>query len=133
MGKVPYYIFIQKKFISISENLETHRFTIITLTNLINLCLQRNKLNLEQTSGPNTAIHSSTFFSLIFYCLLIITSPIITFFASKNFLFDNLFESVPSHIWSAITSVIVLHLALGLFLYRAYSSGEPTQTSQKED
>lgn len=34
--------------------------------------------------------------------------------------------SITSNVWSAVIAVAVLHLALGLFIYKAYSeSGKP--------
>lgn len=49
-------------------------------------------------------------------------------------LFDTVLQatSVQSNIYSAIAAVITLHLALGLYLYRAYFTVE-TSESSKED
>ncbi|XP_055325143.1 vacuolar ATPase assembly integral membrane protein VMA21 homolog [Sitodiplosis mosellana] len=87
---------------------------------------KRNKTSLEsQNSTPSAADKQrDIFFSILFYCLLIIISPIVTFFASKHFIFDSIFEPVPSNIWAAVSAVVTLHVALGLFLYRAYFSEE---------
>lgn len=48
-------------------------------------------------------------------------------------LFDTVLNatSVQSNIYSAIAAVVTLHLALGLYLYRAYFNAETEST--KED
>ena len=67
---------------------------------------------------------------MFFYCALIIIAPVLTFFASKQLIFDPFLNlsSVASNIYSAIGAVIALHIALGLYIYRAYFS-----TSDKDD
>lgn len=62
--------------------------------------------------------------------------PIVTFFLTKYYLFDSILSlsAVQSNIYAAISAVIALHIALGLYLYRAYfevDRGYPT--GQKED
>ncbi|XP_055625267.1 vacuolar ATPase assembly integral membrane protein VMA21 homolog [Toxorhynchites rutilus septentrionalis] len=77
---------------------------------------------------------------VFFYCLLIIILPIITFFSTKSIVFDGYLQlsDVSSNIYSAISAVIVLHIALGLYIYRAYfdgpsSPGDSRKESQKQD
>lgn len=94
--------------------------------------LKRNKQSLEQPKSSDGS-QSNVFVTVLMYCLLIIFSPIVTFFVSKTFIFDNYLESIPSNIWAAVLAVIALHVALGLFLYRAYFSDSPSQSNQKQD
>lgn len=49
-------------------------------------------------------------------------------------LFDSVLQatSIQSNIYSAIAAVVALHLALGLYLYRAYFNAEKSASS-KED
>ncbi|XP_065337310.1 vacuolar ATPase assembly integral membrane protein VMA21 homolog [Cloeon dipterum] len=68
------------------------------------------------------------------YCVLIIAAPVLTFFLAKYYFFDLMFgDGVPSNVWSALSSVVVLHVALGLFIYRAYSEATITKPTTKED
>lgn len=66
------------------------------------------------------------FGTVFFYCALIIIFPILAFFTSKTFLFDGYWhmEAVKSNIFSAVTAVIALHIALGMYIYRAYNTSK---------
>ncbi|XP_058462804.1 vacuolar ATPase assembly integral membrane protein VMA21 homolog isoform X2 [Malaya genurostris] len=80
---------------------------------------------------------------VFFYCTLIIVLPVVTFFGSKYFLFDGFLQLAPvsSNIYSAVSAVIALHIALGLYIYRAYFDSESSSStpggyqrlSQKQD
>lgn len=76
---------------------------------------------------------------VFFYCILIILLPVSTFFATKYVLFDGYFQlsSVSSNIYAAVAAVIALHIALGLYIYRAYFDSGPsdqsTKLAQKQD
>lgn len=94
---------------------------------------QRNKQSLEQPKLSNNGSQQNVFVTVLLYCLLIIFAPIVTFFVSKTFILDNYLESVPSNIWAAILAVIALHIALGLFLYKAYFSDSVPQSNRKQD
>ncbi|XP_059478814.1 vacuolar ATPase assembly integral membrane protein VMA21 homolog [Neocloeon triangulifer] len=74
------------------------------------------------------------FKTVFFYCVLIIVAPVASFFVSKYCLFDVLMgESVASNVWSALTSVAVLHAALALFIYRAYAEVSTAKQPAKQD
>ncbi|CAG9563019.1 unnamed protein product [Danaus chrysippus] len=66
------------------------------------------------------------FRTVIKYCLFIIIVPVVSFFVSKLILFDAVFrlEAVSSSIYSAVVAVIVLHVTLGLYIYKAYGESE---------
>lgn len=57
--------------------------------------------------------------------------PIISFFVSKIVLFDGLLrlDVVTSSVYSAVVAVLVLHVTLGLYIYKAYGEAE-TVTSK---
>lgn len=76
------------------------------------------------TKAESDRLDFQTFGTVFFYCALIIIFPISAFFTSKTLLFDGYLalDTVKSNIWSAVTAVIALHLALGLYIYRAYNS-----------
>lgn len=84
----------------------------------------------QQSENP---ADGKTFMVVLFYCLLIILSPVVAFFSFKLFLFDEYTTPVRSNIYSAVVAVVSLHIALGLYLYRAsYDSGAAAK-QQKED
>ncbi|XP_022212549.1 uncharacterized protein LOC111067638 [Drosophila obscura] len=70
---------------------------------------------------------------LIFYCSLIIGFPVVTFFALKFVVLKNFFliAHMDADIISAIVTVIAVHLAVGLFIYRVYSTTPTPTTSVK--
>ena len=72
------------------------------------------------------------FGSVLYYCSLILFLPLLAFFATKSFLLEFLLgveqDSVSSNVTSAAVAVVVLHLALGLFIYKAYFQRPPPKT-----
>lgn len=67
---------------------------------------------------------------VLYYCLFIIISPVVLFFSSK-YVFDNWFglSNVSSNIGAAFCAVVMLHVALGLYIFKAYS--RPSETPEK--
>lgn len=60
--------------------------------------------------------------SLLFYSLMMITLPLVAFFATRNIVENYLgVISSSSYIYSTIVSVVVVHIVLGLFVYHAYN------------
>ena len=80
---------------------------------------------------PGQQSDGVVFTTVLFYSVLILLLPIASFFTSK-FLFFEWFlgqqATTGTNIVSAVVAVIVLHLALGMFIYKAYFSG----SSRKE-
>ncbi|XP_043288434.1 vacuolar ATPase assembly integral membrane protein VMA21 homolog [Venturia canescens] len=74
------------------------------------------------------------FKTVLYYCICIVAMPLVSFFVSKNFIFDGLLglSSVQSNIWAAIVAIVALHIALGAFIYRAYFGGQ-TKPPSKAD
>lgn len=74
---------------------------------------------------------SAVFSSVLYYCLLILCLPILSFFLTKLILLELIFQfdpaSVSTNIISAVVAVIVLHLALGLFIWKAYFDTDPAK------
>ena len=75
----------------------------------------------------NTALSDGAVFkTVLFYSVLILLMPIGSFFATKMVVFEVILgqeSSITTNIVSAIVAVVVLHLALGLFIYKAYFDG----------
>ena len=65
-----------------------------------------------------------TFNTVLKYCSLILLGPIFTFFAVKFFGPQRLLgfsgDDVTTNVMSALAAVAMLHIALGLFIYKAY-------------
>ncbi|XP_031834766.1 vacuolar ATPase assembly integral membrane protein VMA21 homolog [Nomia melanderi] len=74
------------------------------------------------------------FKTVLFHCVVIIALPVLSFFTSKIFIFDGLLglNHVPSNVYSAGVAILVLHVALGAFIYRAYFDDQ-TKTQTKQD
>lgn len=73
------------------------------------------------------------FRTVLFHCVVILALPVLSFFISKIFIFDGLLgiNSIPSNVYSAGVAIIVLHIALAAFIYRAYFDDQSkTQTKQ---
>ncbi|XP_012351154.1 LOW QUALITY PROTEIN: vacuolar ATPase assembly integral membrane protein VMA21 homolog [Apis florea] len=74
------------------------------------------------------------FKTVLFHCVVIIALPVLSFFTSKIFIFDGLLglNHVPSNVYSAAVAILVLHVALGSFIYRAYFDDQ-SKTQTKRD
>ncbi|KAI4484069.1 hypothetical protein M0804_007525 [Polistes exclamans] len=74
------------------------------------------------------------FKTVLFHCLIIIAFPVLSFFMSKIFIFDGLLgkNSISSNVYSAGVAIVVLHVALAAFIYRAYFD-ERSKTEVKKD
>ncbi|KAH0550855.1 vacuolar ATPase assembly integral membrane protein VMA21 homolog [Cotesia glomerata] len=74
------------------------------------------------------------FKTVFYYCANIIFLPIIIFFVSKIILLEGLLklDSMQSSVTAAIIAVITLHIALGAFIYKAYSD-TPAKVTEKRD
>lgn len=85
----------------------------------------------RHTDPPDFAVFKSVFY----YCFTIICLPVVTFFCTKFLVLDGIFglESMPSNVYSAIAAVIVIHITLGMYIYKAYSGSPPGKAPSKVD
>lgn len=74
----------------------------------------------------------SVFGVVLYYSLFIIVSPVVAFFSSK-YAFDHILglASVTANIGAALCAVVMLHVALGMYIFKAYS--KPTEVPDKPD
>lgn len=74
-----------------------------------------------------------TLIRLLFYTFLMVTCPVSSYFASKRLFFEPLFglDDDTSIVPAAITSIVVIHIILGLFVYAAF--WEKGSNKQKDD
>ncbi|CAH1159659.1 unnamed protein product [Phaedon cochleariae] len=77
----------------------------------------------------------SVFKTILGYSALILVSPILMFFVSKIILMEGIFNAGPiaSNVWSAIFAVIILHVAVGLYIYKAYFEADKVKHLVKPD
>ena len=89
----------------------------------------------------NTQSDGAVFKTVLFYSVLILLLPIGCFFTTKSIIFETILgqvslfsvksfymivcqeSTIGTNIVSAVVAVIVLHLALGLFIYKVCQSG----------
>ncbi|EDV97700.1 vacuolar ATPase assembly integral membrane protein VMA21 homolog [Drosophila grimshawi] len=88
-----------------------------------------NKLSKQQSDDSKDY---SALKVVLFYCSLIVFLPVVTFFALKGYVLERFFtmSEIKVNIGSAVGAVIALHIALGLYVYRAYFGGSKTQSKQ---
>lgn len=75
------------------------------------------------------------FKTVLFYSVLILLLPLSSFFATKSILFEWALgqqATIGTNIVAAVVAVIVLHLALGLFIYKAYFDGGQQKTVKSD-
>ncbi|VEN40393.1 unnamed protein product [Callosobruchus maculatus] len=77
----------------------------------------------------------SVFKTILIYSIFILASPITTFFISKIFIFEGILGASPltSNVWSAVFAVVVLHIAVGMYIYRAYFEADKSKPAVKTD
>ncbi|XP_056643635.1 vacuolar ATPase assembly integral membrane protein VMA21 homolog [Diorhabda carinulata] len=65
------------------------------------------------------------FKTILSYSVFILASPIITFFVSK-IIFEGILGTSPvtTNISSAVLAVVVLHIAVGMYILKAYSEAD---------
>lgn len=76
------------------------------------------------------------FSTVLSYCLLILGGPIATFFVAKWGLFSGLMgwdvDSNWTSVASAVIAVVFLHVALGLFIAKAYFGDTKVKIGKKD-
>lgn len=75
-----------------------------------------------------------TFRTVFQYCFVIIVMPVASFFGAKSIVFDGLLglPNVHSSVYSAIVTVVILHIILGVYIHRAFSA-DTSQKPTKQD
>ena len=97
--------------------------------------LRTQMMDLRQ-AGESSSDWSTNSFgdfkSVLSYCLLILGGPVVAFFVTRNGVLGGVLGWNPSEIQTEVTSavvaIVVLHIALGLFIIKAYFSGEDTKS-----
>ncbi|RLU24501.1 hypothetical protein DMN91_002590 [Ooceraea biroi] len=86
-------------------------------------------------SATKEVTELQAFKTVLYHSIVILAFPVISFFVSKVFFFDGLLglSHVPSNVYSAGVAIVVLHVALGLFIYRAYFDDRSKTSTVKRD
>ncbi|XP_012234479.1 vacuolar ATPase assembly integral membrane protein VMA21 homolog [Linepithema humile] len=81
------------------------------------------------------ATELQSFKTVLYHSVVILALPVIAFFTSKVFLFDGILglTNIRSNVYSAGIAVLVLHVALGAFIYRAYFDDRSRTPAVKRD
>ncbi|KAL1506722.1 hypothetical protein ABEB36_006029 [Hypothenemus hampei] len=68
----------------------------------------------------------TVFKTVLAYSVFILVSPVLTFFVTKFIFFEGFLgiSSTSSNVWSAVLAVVMLHIALGLYILKAYSEAD---------
>ncbi|XP_017122041.1 vacuolar ATPase assembly integral membrane protein VMA21 homolog [Drosophila elegans] len=76
----------------------------------------------------------SSFKTVLYYCMLIVFLPVLTFFVLKGFVLDRFLDisEVKVNIAAAVGAVISLHIALALYIYRAYFGASGSKASKTD-
>lgn len=93
------------------------------------------KLATSMSGTGKETTELQAFKTVLYHSVVILALPVISFFTSKIFLFDGILglNNVPSSVYSAGVAVIVLHIALGVFIYRAYFDDRSKTPAIKRD
>lgn len=115
----------------IPSKFSQQQLDVCTQVEFFSFMKKKKKLNLLSLQDSRDY---SSLKTVLFYCSLIVFLPVATFFLLQSVVLDNLFTLTPikSNIYSAVGAVVVLHLALGLYIFRAYF-GLTTGAHGKDD
>jgi len=90
------------------------------------------QLRAQMIGGGNDQTDGAAFASVLTYCSLIMISPILAFFVTKVGVLSVVLgwdsEGKSTNVVSAVVAVIVLHLALGLYICKAYFGDQEERT-----
>ena len=89
------------------------------------------QLRAQMIGSGNEDSEGVVFSSVLTYCALILGGPIFAFFVTKIGILTVVFgwesDGVSTNVASAVVAVIVLHMALGLFIAKAYFGADQTK------
>lgn len=87
--------------------------------------------------GDDEQSEADTFKSVLFYCVLILGGPIVAFAVTKVFVLGVVLQwdtdTIRANVVSAVVAVVILHVALGLFISKAYFGSDVKKKIGKKD
>lgn len=91
----------------------------------------RGQMPMGGSKDADLSGSGEVFSSVLWYSSLILILPILTFFLTKIVLLEMLMgmaSGVSTNVMSAGAAVLVLHVGLGIFIYKAYFAGSPAKS-----
>ena len=102
--------------------------------------LRTQMMDLQQAGNATSDWSTNSygdFKSVLFYCLMILGGPVVAFFVTRFYVLGGALgwdpAAIQTEVTSAVVAVIVLHIALGFFIVRAYFSGDEKTKIGKSD
>lgn len=101
--------------------------------------LRTQMMDLQQSEESSDWSSNSytDFKSVLSYCLMILGGPVLAFFVTRFVVLGGILgmdpSAIRSEVISAVVAVVVLHIALGNFIVRAYFSGNEKEKIGKSD
>lgn len=89
--------------------------------------VNKNKFGVD--TGPS---ESSVLLAVLPLVLLIILLPLVSFFICRSYIFVGILGlgEVLANVWAAAVAVLLLHILLGVFVYKAVNSSAPSPKKQ---
>ncbi|XP_060064797.1 vacuolar ATPase assembly integral membrane protein VMA21-like [Ylistrum balloti] len=80
--------------------------------------------------GQTEEQNQSVMKTMILFSMAMLFLPVFSYFFTKSFFFEGYFgmTSQNSYFYAAFVAITVVHIILGLFVYKAFTEGTPTST-----
>jgi len=101
------------------------RTSVIQPTTTVDALIQ------QEDNASETAMWA-VFRKMLFFAIMMIVAPLTSFFISKDYVFQGIFntENTNSYYYSAFVAVAVVHIILFAFLYVAFRDDRPDQKTK---
>jgi len=88
----------------------------------------------QQEDTANEKAIWIVFRKMLFFTIMMTVAPLTSFFISKDYIFEGIFNmaSSTSYIYSAFVAVLVVHIILFAFLYVAFRDDRPSQKTKAD-
>lgn len=88
----------------------------------------------QQEDAANETAIWTVFRKMLFFTVMMTIAPLASFFISKDYVFEGVFNmpNSSSYIYSAFVAVVVIHIILFAFLYVAFRDDRPGKTTKTD-
>ncbi|XP_069131500.1 vacuolar ATPase assembly integral membrane protein vma21-like [Argopecten irradians] len=85
--------------------------------------------------GQTAEQNQSVMKTMILFSMAMLILPVFTYFFAKSFFFEGFLgmTSQNSYFYSAFVAITVVHIILGLFVYKAFTEETPSSSTFKKD
>ena len=89
----------------------------------------------EQEDNANDRAIWIVFRKMLFFTLLMTLAPIASFFVSKSYFFDVIFDNqiYNTNLYAAVVAVLVVHVVLGAFIYVAFRDDRTSKKDRQKE